>query len=197
MAREAKLFANLSPVCQNDSMIPERLKNYGPVAAFLVLIAAGFLFFRAAPSPSVYPDIFVPAGWYLHHSQAGSVILTRQKELPNVGNTETLAYGEQITLEILRLDRPLDAWIAWRIPDGDPTVLSKEHGSIDGHQALRVEQETEGGRTLDYYIFAADRIYVFTLYPLKSSGIASQSSVTNTADIQALGQVIKDFVTKV
>jgi len=74
------------------------------------------------------------------------VILTRQKGLPNVGNTETLAYGEQITVEILKLDRPLEAWIAWRIPDGDPLVILKQRGLIDGRPALKVEQETEAGK---------------------------------------------------
>jgi hypothetical protein len=178
-------------------MLPGQIKNLWLIAVLLVLIAAGFAFRQTSPSTTSYPDITVPPGWYLHHSQTGGVILTRQKGLPNVGNTETLAYGEQITVEILKLDRPLEAWIAWRIPDGDPLVILKQRGLIDGRPALKVEQETEAGKTLDYYLFAGNRAYVFTLYPLKSDGIASPSAVINAADIRALEQVVKDFVTKV
>jgi hypothetical protein len=139
---------------------------------------------------------FLPVGWYAHAMDNGSILITRQKELPNIGATEGLAYGEQIAISWVQLDQPIDAWIARRIPNNDPLYSAKERGTLNGYQTLKVEHEAEAaGKILDYYIFSDKHAVIFSLYPLESTD-ASGKTTRNTADVKILEQLVRDYTAK-
>ncbi len=175
-------------------------KTIGLVAVLLVLAIVGFASWKMTGQSSTSKEtaIIVPAGWYLHHTKTGGIILTRQPNLPDVGNTEGLAYGEQIDFEKVNMDKPMEQWIAARIPEGDPLSTSKERGTLNGYTTLKVEHEAEAsGKALDYYLFDDGNAYIFSLYPLESTDATGKNAVRNTADIQTLEQIVKDFATKI
>lgn len=167
------------------------------IILLVILLITGAIFVLKKNMRNLDPaDFNIPTGWYMHEMNSGNLLLTRQKELPDIGATEGLAYGEQIAISSIKLDQPIDSWIAQRIPDDDSLYISKERGTLNGHQTLKVEHEAEAaGKILDYYIFSADHAYVFSLYPLETIG--SGKTIRNTADIKILEQLVKEYASKI
>jgi hypothetical protein len=137
--------------------------------------------------------ITVPDGWYLHNPHNTVLFLTKKNELPNISGTETYAYGEQISISGLFLEKPPEEWVAEYVPD-DVLISSKRWGSILGHNILKVEHEVEyGGKSLTYYFFKEGRVYIFSLYPLETLDQASGKYVRNLNGVHTLDSVTSSF----
>ena len=86
----------------------------------------------------VIPDE-MPPGWYAHQISDSHIILTKQKYLPDIGNTESYAYGDHISISVSKFDgdNP-ENWphLIWT----DDVALVKEKSWIDvrGMVALHV-----------------------------------------------------------
>jgi hypothetical protein len=177
------------------------IRNWKIIIAITLLLVVAVVVFIASRNGDddlKASDITVPAGWYVHSTDNGTLMLTRQQELPDIGQSEEFAYGEQIDIGVVKLDRPLDEWITWRIPDDDPLYTTKERETLSGYQALRVEHESlAAGKVLDYYIFVNNRVYIFSLYPLESYDASSKNTVRNTGNVKILEQIVKDFAAKI
>lgn len=179
-------------------MVTRNRKIIVGITALIIIAVAVFVVLRNENGGLKASDITAPTGWYVHPMDDGNFILTRQQELPDIGPSEGFAYGEQIDVETQKLDRPLEEWIAWRIPDNDPIYTLKERGSFGGHPTLKVEHESlAAGKVLDYYIFVDNQIYIFSLYPLESYDTSGRNPVRNTANIKILEQMVKDFAAKI
>jgi len=164
----------------------------------LVILVAATVFFVLTRGNNALnaSDFNIPAGWYAHTMSNGNILLTHQKDLPNIGAFEGFAYGEQIAISSIALDRPIEDWINQRIPADDPIYMAKERGVLDGYQTLRVEHEVEAaGKVLDYYLFANNRVYMFSLYPLELTN-ASGKTVRNTTDVKILEHLVRDYSSK-
>ena len=115
------------------------------------------------------PPDQLPLGWYVHRLNDSRIILTKQETLPDVGNTESYAYGEQIDMGVLKFDgdpqRPED-WpqLAWT----EDKVLVKEKSwtQVGSMPALWIRHEPGGasGGQITWYLFADDRVYELSLY---------------------------------
>ncbi|MFA6322454.1 MAG: hypothetical protein WCX71_03165 [Candidatus Buchananbacteria bacterium] len=111
----------------------------------------------------------VPLGWYAHQLSDSRIILTKQKILPNIGNTEGYAYGDQINISVLKFDkdpkRPED-WpqLAWT--EDQVLVKEKSWTNVSGMTALRVRHDPGGasGGQITWYLFDNDRVYELSLY---------------------------------
>ncbi|WKZ29373.1 MAG: hypothetical protein QY323_01425 [Patescibacteria group bacterium] len=178
-------------------MVTKKVRTVGLVAVVLIAVMAALVLLKTKYAPSGEIAVNVPAGWYLHHTKSGGIIFTRQENLPDIGATEGFAYGEQITMAELVLDKSMEEWIASRFPENDPLYTLKERGTLSGHPTLRVEHEAgASGKVLDYYLFSGDRAYVFSLYPLESYDAASKITVRNTTNVLVLEQIVSDYATK-
>lgn len=109
----------------------------------------------------------IPPGWYVHQLNDSHLILTKQKELPDVGGTEGYAYGDHISISVSEFDGdnpenwPHLVWI-------DDVALVKEKSWIDvgGMVALKVMHEAAGasGEQITWYLFYDDKVYELSLY---------------------------------
>lgn len=115
------------------------------------------------------PPEKVPDGWYVHRLTDSRIILTKQETLPDIGNTESYAYGEQIDMGVLKFDgdsQRLKDWpqLAW-IED-EALVKEKSWTQVGDMPALWVRHEPGGasGGQITWYLFAADRMYELSLY---------------------------------
>lgn len=136
-------------------------------------------------------NISVPDGWYLHRvtGYENAMMLTRQEKLPDIGDTEGWAYGEQINIAVHEINTPWLAELISCIADADdvnPPLRQWE--KIDGREFLRVEQQAggAGGKVLTYYFFKDNLVYQFSLYP---SDLYKQ-------DIAALEYILKEYVAR-
>lgn len=136
----------------------------------------------------------LPEGWYAHRKSDSFIILTKQEELPDVGATEGYAYGEQITINVLPVDAPLEEWVGQNFIDLDDVLVKEAAWSIvdngdgiidDGDITfLRVEHNTPADLQLSYYVFEDDRAYIFSLYPLEPQ---------SAERLEALESVIRNY----
>lgn len=133
--------------------------------------------------------ISVPDGWYLHRitGYENAMMLTRQKELPDIGATESYAYGEQINIAVMEINTPWLAELISCVADADNINLPlRQWEEIGGREFLRVEQQAAGagGKELTYYFFKDNLVYQFSLYP----------SDLYDSDIATLKNIIKEYV---
>ncbi len=109
----------------------------------------------------------IPPGWYSHQVSDSRIILTKEKELPNIGGTESYAYGDQINISVSEFDGsnpenwPHLIWI-----DDVALVKEKSWTDVGGMVALRVRHEAAGasGEQITWYLFYDDRVYELSLY---------------------------------
>lgn len=173
-------------------------RRKGVAIITLIIGVAIFVVLRNGGGNLRVSDITVPSGWYVHAMENDTLILTRQQKLPDIGSSERFAYGEQIDIGVVKLDRPIDEWIAWQIPSDDPLYTLKELGTLSGHQTMTVEHESlAAGKVLDYYIFVDNQAYIFSLYPLESYDPSINNSVRNTENVKILEQIVKDFSARI
>ncbi|MEX2437433.1 MAG: hypothetical protein WD509_02560 [Candidatus Paceibacterota bacterium] len=116
----------------------------------------------------------VPEEWYIHEMEINSTLLSRAETLPNVGNTEGYAYGEQITINTIPFagdSKQPENWngISWT--DDEAMVHEKWWTQIGDFIALRVRHEAGGasGGQLTWYLFSDDRVHSLFLYPADDS----------------------------
>lgn len=175
-------------------------KNIVAGIIVLVVISVSFLIFSfnsAVPSNNISLlslNITLPNGWYVHRMTSDNdLLLTKQKDLPSIGATERWAYGEQIGIGIIRMDKPLEEWVQTYAGD-DVMISSKTWDMLNGHKVLKVEQEAAGagGKVLNYYFFSGNIAYNFYLYPLEITDSA-EKTVRNTVGIEALNQTLQDY----
>jgi len=136
----------------------------------------------------------LPEGWYAHRKTDSFIILTRQKELPDIGATEYYAYGEQIGINLIPIETSPETWVSQYI-DLDDVLVKEVAWSIvdDGDDVfdpgditfLRVEHNTPADMQLTYYVFESDFVYVFSLYPLEPQSIER---------LEALESVIRSYI---
>lgn len=136
----------------------------------------------------------VPVEWYEHRLSDTHIILTRQKDLPEVGATEGYAYGEQINISVLPVSTPSKEWVSQNFIDLNDVLVKEAVWSIvdNGDNIidpnditfLRVEHETPAQPQLTYYVFENERVYVFSLYPLEPQ---------NAERLDALESVIRSY----
>ncbi|MFA5022339.1 MAG: hypothetical protein WC508_04645 [Patescibacteria group bacterium] len=118
---------------------------------------------------TILPPSEVPPGWYVHRLSNSRIILTKQKILTDIVNTEGYAYGDQINISVLKFDgdpkRPED-WpqLAWT--EDQVLVKEKSWTNVSGMIALRVRHEPGGasGGQITWYLFSNDRVYELSLY---------------------------------
>ena len=111
------------------------------------------------------------SNWYMHHISKANIIYTRTKELPNIGATEGYAYGEQIYITVMPFDGRIikpEEWeqISW-ISD-EAMVNETEWKIFSDFKTLRVRHEAGGasGEQVTFYLFAKDRVYNISVYPV-------------------------------
>lgn len=144
-----------------------------------------------------------PTNWYGHPGQNPkgiSVLLLKTKELPNLGGTETYAYGDQIVVKVSdligRYDKKLskEEYIQENFPDdgfGGDVLIIKKWVNINNVEMLRVEQTVSGasGKTLEYIYFKNDKSYSFYLYPYDTTN--GSMSARNLEDFEKLVSTFK------
>lgn len=146
---------------------------------------------------SAFPILITPpSGWYIHYTSGGSLLLTRQKELPDIGATESYAYGEHISISVTLMNTSPKEWVAQKMYidlDDRALVRESEWGMVGGYLVLRVEHEAAGaaGKQLSYYIFNGDRAYGASLFPLEKCSDAI--CVENDSGVKTLEQIILQF----
>lgn len=168
------------------------------ILAFWIIGGAGYAVWKFAfTDKEPNPILITPKGWYMHSRSDGSKIFTRQQELPPVGATESYAYGEQISFEILNVGSSREGWIEKRFPEGDPLYTRKEVGSLKGprnFQTLEVEHEVgASGKVLEYYLFIDSKAYLFSLYPMESTDPGTGKIIRNIEGIRALDEMIETY----
>lgn len=122
----------------------------------------------------VFPvSITPPVGWYSHYINGG-LLLTRQKELPDIGATEGYAYGEQISISLVPLNASPEEWVAQKtyFDLGDVLIRKAEWDTSNGYKLLRVERETPAAPQLSEYLFVGNKVYIFSLYPISNANMA-------------------------
>lgn len=173
------------------------------------IIAAAIFYLPIGPESASNPKsdekmslsteyLTVPDGWYLHRLSNTDALLTKNRDLPNIGNTERYAYGEQVGIELIKLDRSPEEWASLQAPDEDPLILSKQWGTSNGYATLRVEQEAAGaaGKQLTRYLFVNDRAYIFSLYPLEIYDSLKKLFVRNEQNVALLEKILSDYAAR-
>lgn len=146
---------------------------------------------------SAFPILITPpSGWYIHYVNGGSLLVTQQKELPDIGATESYAYGEHISVSMTLMNASPKEWVAQKTYidlDDRALVRKSEWGMMGGYLVLRVEHEAAGasGKQLSYYIFTGDRAYIASLFPLEKCSDAV--CIENDSGIKALEQIVLQF----
>lgn len=111
---------------------------------------------------------FVPAGWYAHirdTSTITNVILTKEKELPNVGATELAAYGEQIDISISTTSLSAEAYIEKQGLTA-PIATQQRWNTFEGHKMFSVSLPM--GSTI--ILFGGNKVQTFiSNYPEDSA----------------------------
>ncbi|MHB0865754.1 MAG: hypothetical protein ACYC1Y_02540 [Minisyncoccota bacterium] len=183
--------------------IPQKYKKY------ILLYAIGIIFVGVAVNVFAFPPrstiiqsnvvaffestVTAPDGWYMHEISKTNLLLTKQRDLPKIENTEGFAYGEQIAIEAMPLDGSAEQWATRYVPD-DVLVLSKQWNTLNGHKILKVEHEVEAaGKSLTYYVFSTKYVYRFSLYPLEKYSQASSSYSRNISGVDTLNMVLSSF----
>lgn len=170
-----------------------------------ILVIVGFFIFNSPKDTienkpvSTNIKLSVPDGWYLHRLSDTSVLLTRQETLPDIANTESYAYGEQISLNVIPMTKTSpEAWVAQKtyIDLTDTLILKSEWGEIDGHKLLSVEQMAAGasGKIMSRYLFVDNIVHIFSLYPLESYDPISKEQKRWVKNIDTLEQILQDYV---
>ncbi len=118
-------------------------------------------------------EIKYPKDWYLHlrHDQP---IFTKKELLPDIGDTEPWAYGEQITIAVMGMVNPFtgvpftsrEKWISW-YSESYGEWAKREWVSVNNIKLLKVISSAAGSSygVLNYFIFEGDKVYAFELYP--------------------------------
>lgn len=111
----------------------------------------------------------MPPGWYSHQVSDSHIILTKQQDLPDIGGTESYAYGDQINISVSEFDGdstenwPHLVWI-----EDKALVKEKSWTEVSGMVALWVRHEAAGagGEQITWYLFDEDddKVYEFSLY---------------------------------
>jgi len=112
----------------------------------------------------------LPPGWYAHRTSDSSYLITKQKDLPDIGATESFAYGDSMSVSFSATTRSPEEWVAeqqWL--NDEALVRSKVWVDMHGHQALQVGHETEASPALTNFLFMGNRVYTLTLYPYPGS----------------------------
>lgn len=132
--------------------------------------------------------------WYAHRMSDNYILLTRQEKLPEIGATEGYAYGEQISINLMRIEISPEEWVAQKtyIDLDDVLVSSKEWSTYYGQKLLTVESEAGGalGKQYTQYIFTNEFIYVVSLYPFEIYDDASEKFVRNTEAVYDARRVL-------
>ena len=110
----------------------------------------------------------LPEGWYAHRITDTSFFITRQKVLPDIGATETYAYGDQVGVYITINTLSPEIWMAQRSGfdlNDVALIKSKIWTESHGHPLLQVEHQTPASDQLTDFLFVGDRVYTISLYP--------------------------------
>jgi len=111
-------------------------------------------------------DIDTPAGWYQHRLSRSHILITAQKDLPDIGATEMYAYGDQVSVSIATTTLTPEEWMSQQEWLDDPALArSKVWIKLHGHMMLQVGHETEALPALTAYLFVKDLVYTISLYP--------------------------------
>ena len=129
----------------------------------------------------------LPSGWYAHRSSDTSFLITKQHDLPDIGGTESYAYGDQVGISLLTTTLSPRAWAASQQWLGDEALIRKTTWTvIHGHALLQIEHETQARPQLTDYLFAGKYVYVISLYPSSSeSGLNLFNAFLEGYDKQA------------
>jgi len=144
---------------------------FNPAGDWSAKIASDVIGFSSKENNGLFipiPDK-IPPGWYVHQLSDSRIVLTKQKTLPDIGNTEGYAYGDQIGMSVIKFDgdpkRPED-WpqLAWA--EDEALVKEKSWTNVSGMTALRVRHEpgAASGGQITWYLFGSDRVYELSLY---------------------------------
>ncbi|MFC1720958.1 hypothetical protein ACFL0K_01755 [Patescibacteria group bacterium] len=135
----------------------------------------------------------IPKGWFMHRASNQHIMLTRSKELLDIEATEGYAYGEQINIDLIKIDMSPEEGVAQKtyIDLDDVLVLSKEWTISYEQKILSVESEAAGfsGKQYTRYLFVDDFVYIVSLYPLETYDTESGIYVRNHAGLDALYKV--------
>ncbi len=139
----------------------------------------------------------LPEGWYSHRKGKYLLINTKQEELPETRGAEYFAYGEQIMVNLVKLEETPEEWASSYVsePENDPMTISKKWSTLNGHKLLQVEGEAggAGGKTFTNYVFVDGYWYSFSLYPLERTHPESESPVRNEEGLKALDIITKSY----
>lgn len=127
-------------------------------------------------------SLTIPTSWYAHPMDDNATLFTRDEVLPNVGDTEMYAYGEQIYLHFgeLLLDATPEKWVEDRpyILD-EEYVTNSEWTEVVRQTVLKVQSTSAvtSEEVMTYYLFADGRVYELYLYPLTSENLGTMNSL--------------------
>ncbi len=119
-------------------------------------------------------ETVIPEGWYVYVLNESLLILTQSPALPEIGDTELMAYGEQILVSATPLSNEgtePEEWESLSWTDDTAMVHEKNWLMLGELKALRLEHEAGGasGGSLTYYIFKGRTAYTLSLYPFDES----------------------------
>ncbi len=163
------------------------------IIILIILVVAGYFIYQQTNS---FPKIQVPEGWYKHNLNSSvGFLLTKSKELPEIGATELFTYGEQIGFNSFKIKQTPEEWAEQTMLDEDPLFISKTWSSINNYKMLTVKQITQADDMLTQYIFKDNTVYSLYLYPLEKCTIDKCSE--NEEGLGVLNAIIQDFVYKI
>jgi len=118
--------------------------------------------------PLTFDSSLIPAGWYLHRFSDSGIMLSQLETLPEIGNTEGYAYGEQITIGTLHFTGDpahIEDWNYIEWTKNSTFVHEKSWLTVQGLKAFRIQDEEGGasGGSLTYYLFDNDIVYTLSL----------------------------------
>jgi len=129
-------------------------------------------------------NLSVPEGWYVNKTDTdGAILITKHETLPNIGATETYAYGDLIIISIVTdttgaplkwVDTP-EKYVDENYPDSkNNPLLHLNWGSFNQYQTLDVvEDDSLGGDyALTRYVFTNEQIVSFHLYGNRAENIS-------------------------
>jgi hypothetical protein len=166
----------------------------GALVGGLLVVALAFWVYWHTIAVDV-PDIATPDGW----------VGTRYKNHFVFTKDTGMSHGEEIVVDVEKMDRPLVAWIdayIQHVPyvDHIPFDPLQTWTMLNGHLVLVAEEKATASVT--WYLFGEHAAYIFyfnralaTTTPAPDV-FNSSEIIANTARLQVLQKMVSDFASK-
>ncbi len=142
-----------------------------------------------------------PISWYPHGGSKDGVFLLKSEQLPDIGATETWAYGDQIEVGGGKMvdgeSKPItrSQWMNLYIDSyvSKLLTLKREWKTVHNQKMLRIESLAgeASGKVLTYYLFSGDEIYHLMLYPYELKTAIGKSNFKTFQQILNTFHLIK------